>query len=253
MNCAQFASAMGWECRPAGEHALQVHSPATFADDGEHLSFFLMSESDETFYLTDAHGTVDNLTSRGARLTKNRLGAMHRLPNPIFAKLSDDWEITAQGRVDDLPKALWEATTLAMVLASKCLDWQPRSHQERFTTKIQKETLRLLGKDKIVPKFKVKGASGHQLEFPFGIARAGYTEAVQPIGLGEDHKTDWGFVYQCYGKFTDLKQRSDIKLENRLIIMEAADTEDWRQAASLLASSARVIPYRTAADLKLAA
>ncbi|RSE60376.1 DUF1828 domain-containing protein [Alcaligenes faecalis] len=253
MNCAQFASALGWECRPVGENALQVHSPAVFANDGEHLSFFILSESDSRFFLTDAHATVDNLTSRGARLTPSRLKSLQSLPSPGFAQITQDWEITASGSMSDLPRAVWEATSIAMQLASKCGSWQPRSNQERFSTKIQKETVQLVGKDRVVPKFKIDGASGHQLEFPFGISRNGFTEAVQPIGLGENNQTDWGFVYQCFGKFSDLKDRSGENINNRLIIMEAADTEDWRQAASLLSSSARVIPYRGSSDLRLAA
>lgn len=253
MNCAQFASALSWDCRPVGENALQVHPPAVFADDGEHLSFLLLSESDDRFFLTDAHATVDNLTSRGARLSTNRLRTIQLLPRPGFAQITQDWEITASGPMKDLPRAIWEATSIAMQLASKCVSWQPRSHQERFSTKIQKETAQLVGKNRVVTKFKIEGASGHQLEFPFGISRDSYVEAVQPIGLGEERQTDWGFVYQCFGKFSDLKERSSADVHNRLVVMEQADTEDWRQAASLLASAARVIPYRTQADLKLAA
>lgn len=253
MNCAQLASAAGWDCQAVGEHALRIHSPATLSGDGEHISFYLLSESDDRFYLTDGHATADNLTSRGVRLNANRLKSMQKFPGKQFAELTVDWEIVARGELRQLRPALWEATSLAVTLASKVEAWQPRHHQERFATLIQKSMARLLGAEKIIAKFKIEGSSGHQLEFPFGIARDHFVQAVQPIGLDGEGRPDWGFVYQCFGKLSDLKERSDPSAGNRLVILEAANSDDWKQAASLLAGAAEVIPYRVFEDLAVAA
>lgn len=253
MNCAQLASATGWDCQAVGEHTLRVHSPATLSGDGEHISFYLLNEGSDRFFLTDGHATADNLTSRGVRLNPNRLKAMQKIPGNHLAELTSDWEIVASGDLRQLRPALWEATSLAVTLASKVEAWQPRSHQERFSTLIQKSMARVVGVEKIIAKFKIEGSSGHQLEFPFGIARDRFVQAVQPIGLDDEGRPDWGFVYQCFGKLSDLKERSDPQASNRLVILQAADSEDWKQAVSLLAGSAQVIPYRTFEDLAVAA
>lgn len=253
MNCAHIAAATGWHCQEVGHQALRIHAPARFGSDGEHLSFLLLEEGANRFYLTDAHATVEHVVSMGVKLSPNRLRSIQQLPGHRFANITENWEITAGGSFDKLQPAIWEATALAMAIASKEAEWQPRSHQERFNSKIQKALLKRLGPERVVLKCRLAGISGHQLEFPLGIVKERFTQAVQPIGLAEDGKPDWGFVYQCFGKFSDLKYLSDEGADNRLIIMEASNTEDWKQAASMLANSARVIAFHTESDLALAA
>lgn len=253
MNCAHIAAATGWYCQEVGHKALRIHAPATLGSDGEHLSFLVLEESQDRFFLTDAHATVEHIVSMGVKLSRNRLKSIQRLPGHSFANMTENWEITAGGTYDDFQPALWEATALAMVVTSKEVEWQPRSSQERFSSKIQKALVRRLGSEKVLLKCKLSGVSGHQLEFPLGIVRDGYVQAVQPIGLTEDGRQDWGFVYQCFGKFSDLKHLSSIQADNRLIIMEASNTDDWRQAASMLANSARVLAYTSDVDLALVA
>src|SRR5690606_31743923 len=125
MNCADIAKSTGWQCQEIAQGAIRLHSPATLGSDGEHLGFVLLDEGNGRFYLTDAHATIEHLVSMGAKLSDARLKSMQRYPGNHFAALTPDWEITASGSEDMLGAAIWEATGIALSLASKEVEWQP--------------------------------------------------------------------------------------------------------------------------------
>jgi hypothetical protein len=252
MNCELLARSTGWECISVGVNALQLHAPLTLGDDGELASFLLLEDAPGTFFLTDAHATAEHAVAHGVRLTPARLQSLRRTPGTRHATISDEWEITASGRAEDLRAALWDALKIAMALSGKEREWQPSSRQERFATKVQKALIQQLG-ERLILKYRVLGSSGHQLEFPLGIATADFVRAVQPVGLMDDGRPDWSFVYQCFGKFGDLAQVSAPEADNRLVIVEAGNGPDWEQAVSLLSGNARVIQYLRDEDLRLAA
>jgi hypothetical protein len=96
----------------------------------------------------------------------------------------------------------------------------------------------------VVNKPKLHGISGHAIEFPLGIVLAQGIRAVQPIGASEQHRLDWGYIYQSYGKLMDLKKASAKDFGNRIVVIEASAAQDeLGRASTVLSEAAPVILY----------
>ncbi|GDY37726.1 DUF1828 domain-containing protein [Acidovorax sp. NB1] len=245
MNCQQLATYTNWDCAPAGLNSMLVHAPLTLGEDGQHVSFYVMQDAPGRFFLTDAHNTIAHALDHGARATVARLKAISETPGAQRAKLSQDGEITAEGDASDLKLALWDALRLAVAISNNEVAWLPKTRQERFATLVAKTLRARLPSGSVVTKPKMLGISGHQIEFPIGVLLpGGGIRAVQPIGASEDHKVDWGYVYQSYGKLSDLKKASAEGHSNRVVVMErGASNDEFGKAATVLSEAARVVLY----------
>lgn len=247
MNCQTFTSATSWDCIPAGQNCLQVFAPVSLGLDGQLASFYVMEDAPGRFFLTDAHGAVSHAIDHGARVTPTRLERAGATPGNRFASLTADGEITAEGDSSDLKFALWDALRLALVISANELAWQPRTRQERFATQVWRTLKEKLPPGSVVAKPRMEGVSGHQIEFPFGIILPNSMgiRAVQPIGISDDHRIDWGYVYQSYGKLSDLKKATPADVANRVVVMEGgASDAEFGKAATVLSESAKVLLYQ---------
>lgn len=248
MNCLTFSANTNWDCAPAGRNSLIVHAPVTLGQDGLQASFYVMEDSPGHFYLTDAHNTITHAMDHGARPTAARLQKIAGIPGAHRAKLSADGEITAEGEADDLKTALWDALRLALAISDNEVNWIPKTRQERFTSQVAKTLRSKLPEGSVVSKPKLSGISGHQIEFPLGVLLpGGGIRAVQPIGASDDHRVDWGYVYQSYGKLADLKKASSDDYNNRIVVMErGASNDEFGRAVTVLSSAARVLMFEDA-------
>lgn len=246
MNCTTLAQATQWECSPAGHNAMVVHAPVTLGQDGQHATFYVLEDSPGHFFLTDAHGTIQHAMDHGAKPTVARLSKVSMTPGAMFAKLSKDGEITAEGDSSVLKNALWDALRLALAISAQEVAWLPKTRQERFATQVANTLRSKLPAGSVLFKPKLQGLSGHQIEFPLGVLlpKGGGICAVQPVGVSDDHRVDWGHVYQSFGKLSDLKRASSKESINRVVVMETgASNEEFGRATTVLSEAARVLMY----------
>lgn len=240
MNCSRIAALTRWECSPSGTGSVRAVSPLTLGDGGQHIAFYIAEPKPGTFFLTDACETAMYADQIGIDLTKSRLEALNRTPGAELAEFQSDWSIEASGPIDDLNVALWSAVKLALALSFKSLAWRPKFAQAKFQAIVIHELEAQLGADMLIRQARVRGASGHMIDFPVGIKRRnGSVVYVQPVAL-DNNKINWPSVYEFHGKLYDLKAASEI--DNRLAIIEAgAPSDDFGRAANFLAHAASVI------------
>lgn len=246
MNCRDIATAMNWECSPVGSRTLQLHAPVSLGLDGQLASFYVMEDRPGHFFLTDAQSTVSHAIDHGAKITPSRLKKISEIPGARHASLAEDGEITASGENTRFRFALWDALRLALAISDNEIAWLPRSRHERFAAQVAKNLRAELPRGSVVSKPRLVGVSGHQIEFPIGVVtqEAGHIIIVQPIGVSEDHRVDWGYVYQSYGKLADLKKATPKEVQNRVVVMEpGAPKEEFGRAATVLSETARVLTF----------
>lgn len=239
MNCAQLLASTGWDCTPSGVRAIRAVAPFTLGVDGQQAAFYIAQPSDNTFYLTDGSETAVHAEQSGVVLSKKKLQSLNDTCGVTLAKFDDEGSIVAFGPIQDMRAALWDAVKLAMSLSFKTDKWKPKFDQARFQAIVLAELEAQLGAEKIIREAKVQGASGHVIEFPFGVKRSdGLVSYVQPIAL-DGGKISWAAVYQAHGKFFDVKAASDIN--NRIAIIEAgAANDEFGRVTNFLSSAASV-------------
>lgn len=249
MNCTNLVEATGWVCAPTGRNALLVHAPITLGDDGQLASFYILNDTPDTFFLTDAHAAITHAIDHGARVTKSRIKKAASCHGLRHARINDDGEITASGKVDELQMSLWDALKATLTITNNESEWLPRVQQERFATKVCK-TLKLMSGKEVVIKPKFKGASGHSIEFPLGMRMSNsYIRAIQTIGVTDKGLMDWGYIYQSTGKLLDLKNASESSANNRLVVVEKGSKRDeFSKAVTILSEAARVIEFSDSAN-----
>lgn len=251
MNCNLLAKATQWACAPAGSNAILAHAPITIGNDGQHVSFYVMEDTPGHFYLTDAHSTIQHAIDHGAKPTVARLQKVAKTPGALYAKLAQDGEITAEADASSLNFALWDALRLAMAISDNEAAWVPKTRQERFAAQVAKTLRAKLPANTVVTKPRLPGVSGHQIEFPLGILlpNGGGICAIQPVGVSDDHRVDWGHVYQSFGKLSDLKRASAEGFPNRVVVMEVgASNEEFGRATTVLSEAARVLLFEDSRD-----
>lgn len=246
MNCLKLAEATSWNCAPVGRNSFLAHAPMPLGSDGQLARFYILNDSPDSFFLTDAHAAILHAADHGSRITKPRLKKVSVTPGLHFAKISDDGEITASGSLGDLQLALWDALRATLAITNNEQEWLPRIQQDKFATRVHKTLKRRIADNRIISKPKLVGASGRQIEFPLGVVvdNGSFIRAIQTIGVSENRRMDWGYIYQSLGKLTDLKKASSIDSNNRLVIIEGgAPKDEFSRAATALSDVARVLEF----------
>jgi len=239
MDCTEIAASTGWECAPAGIRAIRATSPLTLGEDGHHAAFYIATPSDGSFFLTDASETAMHAEQHGVALSKKRFHTLNRTFGVGMARFADDGSIVAEGSVEKLQSALWDAVKLAMSLSFKTPEWRPKFAQAKFQATVFQVLQAQLGAELVIKDAKIQGASGNQIAFPIAVKRAdGNLSFIQPIAL-ENEKLNWAVIYQAHGKFFDVMAASEIN--NRMAIIEdGAKTGDFGRAANFLRPAAEV-------------
>ncbi|MBN9092038.1 MULTISPECIES: hypothetical protein [Pandoraea] len=246
MNCSNLVEATDWVCAPAGRNALRVHAPISLGNDGQLASFYVLEDEPGHFFLTDGHSTILHAIDHGARPTHARLQKIAATPGARFAEITADGEITASGAAADFKSALWDALRLALAISDNEIAWLPKTRQERFASQVARTLRTKLPPGSVISKPRLTGISGHQIEFPLGVLLPGDggIRAVQPIGVSDDHRIDWGYVYQSYGKLSDLKKATARNVHNRVVVIEpGAPQDEFGRAATVLSEAARVLTF----------
>lgn len=239
MDCQKLAALTAWDCSNAGVNSIRAISPITLGEDGTHLSFFIATPSETTFFITDACETAMHAEHLGIELSKSKLDSLNKTCGVRRACFDQDGAIVAEGHIEELQMALWDAVKLAMALSSKNLAWRPKFEQSRFRDIVIAELAAQVGMQRILTARRVKGLSGHVIEFPIGVRREnGNICLVQPIALNNG-AIDWPLVWQAHGKLFDIMQIAETK--DRLAILEdGAPKDDYGRAVTFLTHAATV-------------
>lgn len=241
MDCLKLAELTGWKCSSAGIRSVRAISPLTIGEDGQHAAFYIAQPSDTTFFLTDASETSMYAEHLGIEISKSKFDALNKTCGVRFSKFDNEGSIVAEGPIEHLQLALWDAIKLAMALSFKTNAWRPKFDQTRFRDLVIAELSAQISMKRIITSAKVKGMSGHLIEFPVGvIMESGDTCYIQPIALNNGG-IDWPLIWQAHGKFFDLKALSD-ESQRLAIVEDGAPEDDFGRAATLLTHAA---PVRT--------
>ena len=234
-----IASVTHWTCVPAGDKAVRAVSPFSLLDAGQHIAFYIGCPTAETFFLTDACEIAIFAEQSGIVLSRARLEVLNATPGVHHAKFEADWSIEATGAFQELRGALWDASKLAFALSFQADKWRPKYAEAKFKTTVLVELRAQFGFERVMEQVRIRGASGHEIEFPIGIKRLdGGMLFVQPVAL-DNGKLNWPTIYEAQGKLVDLKAASDV--ENRLtIIEEGAAQDDFERALNFLSLSSKV-------------
>lgn len=239
MDCLKLAQLTGWKCQSAGVRSIRAISPLTLGEDGQHAAFYIAQPSDTTFYLTDASEISMHAEQLGIEISKSKFDALNKTYGVRFSRFDSEGSIVAEGPIEHLQFALWDAVKLAMALSFKTNSWRPKFDLTRFRDQVIAELSAQIGMQRILTSARVKGMSGHLIEFPLGvILNSGDTCYVQPIALNNGN-IDWPLIWQAHGKFFDLKALSDDS-QRLAIVEDGAPSEDFGKAATLLTHAAPV-------------
>ena len=178
-------------------------------------------------------------SSFGVDISKSRLDILNATHGVQYATIGKDGAITARGPIADAEIALWDAVKLAMSVSFNSKKWSPKLDQVRFRALVEKVLLEQVGKKRLLKAIKIKGLSGHTVEFPFAIKSSNETIFyIEPIALANG-SVDWQHVYQVHGKLSDVKQADE--QGKRLVIFEdGAPAMEFGRAATLLSQCASI-------------
>jgi hypothetical protein len=247
MDCLKLAELTGWKCRSAGVRSVRAISPITLGEDGQHAAFYIAQPSDTTFFLTDASETSMHAEHLGIEVSKSKFDALNKTCGVRFSKFDSEGSIVAEGPIEHLQFALWDAIKLAMALSFKTNSWRPKFDQTRFRDFVISELSAQIAMQRIITSAKVKGMSGHLFEFPIAVKLdSGDMCYVQPIALNNG-SIDWPLIWQAHGKFFDLKALSDDN-QRLAIVEDGAQPEDFGKAVTLLTHAAPVRTLRGTKD-----
>lgn len=237
MNCADVLQLLGFQCAARPNNGLRVFTPFSL-DDGTMLGVYVEPIAGDAVRVTDHGDTAMTLSAHGIAITPKRLKKLAAVCRPV--------NVTDGGALEVMTSAAQVGTAVAAVIDASLrmghrqAEWAPKPHEERFVDLVAAELNRVAPK-RVRRGPIVTGISGHQLEFPIGVAMgSGRTAFVQPIAA-VDAEIDWGSVYRTTGKMSDLQQ-AGLPAELRLVVLEdEAAPKDAGRAATLLESCATVL------------
>jgi len=94
MNCAELIRQMNYHCELLGSFGCCIHTPFSYAGDGESIRVFVRELSDGGLVVYDGGDALLHMESQGCRITQSRLEKIRSLfRDPVV--LSERGEITA--------------------------------------------------------------------------------------------------------------------------------------------------------------
>ncbi|WP_404362560.1 DUF1828 domain-containing protein [Marinobacter sp.] len=241
MDCDLLQRQWGYTCQPVADGVLYAESPFVLVGDGSHLGAYIQDIGSNKVRLSDNADILFNALTYEVQLRKSTLKMLRSIAVSRGLELGDNGElhtVCSQSQLgDSFARFLEAAFMFGEVLQSKRPE--PASGFERTIAKILSS--------KYGPRLSraatVTGASGHELQFPFGLD-IGRPEQqfIQTIAAKSDGSVNWRSVYQATGKFLDLKN-NEIPGGRVVVIEPATNIESIHQAEVILQNAARVIEY----------
>jgi hypothetical protein len=249
MNHQAIAKALCGRYTALDERHGYLESQLTVPQDGTFLGAYLVQAAAGRIVITDDGDTLFAAAVAGADISKSRAEKYKAIAQECGVELSADGELRVtcdEGHAEYHLTRFFEA--------AERIAFTSAGHRPKPTDRFE----RLIGDvlAEIFPKrltrgFKVPGASGHQLRFPFALdVDKGETVLVQTVAA-KDGRVDWGNVYQAGGKFRDVMNNLSIHVR-RIAVIEPADDEQINQARIALGDVADVVLYSGPKRLALA-
>ena len=245
MRYQELAKKMGMTYREVSSDAAYLESPMVLPEDGSHIGAYLTRIADGTVRITDDANTLFHALTYGVSPNAARGKYLKAIAEQCGVSLSDDGEVYAICRQEELPYYLPRFLEAADRIAFASHGYRPAPSSAfemmlaRVLTKAFPERLRR--------NFRVHGASGHELSFPFVIDVDRDEPKFLQLVAAQDGKANWSSVYQALGKMTDLKNNL-VQRSRRLVILESVPTKDVGQATTALADAANVLVFTNATE-----
>ncbi len=239
MNCANISPQLGFHCTQVGDGLLYVESPLTLAFDGLHIGAFIQDIGRGLVRITDNADILFTAITHGISPNAKRAKRFGQLAGLSGITLSDGGELYTTCPAEQAGFHLARFMEAASRIGNACDDLAvtPVSKFERQVGGILSKRF----KGGVRRNVLLIGASGHQLSFPFALARADSHPMVIQTIAANGGKPNWASIYGAVGKMGDLKNSGDPT--RRVVILQTGDPESTQQASIALAETAAVIVF----------
>jgi hypothetical protein len=253
MNCAEIGNAFGLKCTHIRDDLVYMESPISLAFDGNLIGAYVQDIGRGRIRISDNADTLFHAMSVGVVPSAPRGKRLAGMAAEYQMNLSEGGELFAACNKEEVPFYLARFIEAAVSISHACEQWQPVA-ESKFE-KIVLRALRASFPRQVKRNFEIRGASGHQLKFPFALDVGSDTpQVIQAIGSQNDHP-NWPSVYHTLGKMIDLKNA--VPMARRIVVLEQSDALEISRAATALSECASVLIYSSqeqlAEDLKIAA
>lgn len=253
MNCTDIGNAFGLKCTHIRDDLVYMESPISLAFDGNLIGAYVQDIGRGRVRISDNADTLFHAMSIGVAPSVPRGKRLAGMAADFSMTLSEGGEIFAACDKAEAPFYLARFIEAAFSISQACEQWQPAA-ESKFE-KIVLKALRASFPAQIKRNFEIRGASGHQLKFPFALGVGTDTpQVIQAIGEQNGHP-NWPSVYHTLGKMLDLKNA--VPMARRIVVLENSDAIEISRAATALSECASVVIYsdanQLAEDLKFAA
>lgn len=245
MTFEEIALKMGLSHRRVSENVAYLESPMVIPEDGTHIGAYVLRGAGDRVRITDDSNILFHAITHGVRPSASRGQWFKLIAEQCGISLSEDGEVYTECMQSDLPFFLARFLEAADRIAFASYGCRPVP-SSAFETVLA----RVLAKafpDRVQRNFRVLGASGHQLNFPFVIDVESPRPRFLQLVSAQDGKANWSGVYQALGKMTDLKNNVSVH-SRRLVVLEPVAAKDIAQATTALADASEVIVYQGADD-----
>ncbi|WP_165676943.1 DUF1828 domain-containing protein [Metapseudomonas otitidis] len=218
-----------------------MESHITLPYDGNLIGAYVQDIGRGRVRISDNADTLFHAMSVGVAPSSGRGKRLATLATEHFVQLSESGELFVACDIKEAPFYLARFLEAAASISNACNQWHTVA-ESKFEGVIR----RALGASfprQVKRGFQVRGASGHQLKFPFALdAESSSPQVIQPISAQGDHPF-WPSVYHALGKMIDLKNA--VPSIRRVVVMEATNELEISKAATALAECASVIVFST--------
>lgn len=242
MKCASLIESLGFSCFPRGGDAVRVISPLFLADDGLHAGCYV-ENTGSGWRISDYGETLMHAVSLGADLSQQRIRAVQRTFDHGM-QLDDNGVLSIYTDNNGIAVGISRFFSAAIILADRATAWRPRARPDTFAAQVERAIAPVAG-DRWFRRIITQGASGHQMEFPFGVEMDYGMAFLQPISANhESGRMNWSDVYKAHGKMSDLMALgADNRTRVAIVDDDALDPEEAGNAITLLAHSCEVLRF----------
>ena len=240
MNCEAVIKSLGFSCRQLGRDTLRVWSPFHYVGDGERIGFYV-EKINSGFRVTDNCEAMMHATETGLSMTPARLNSVRKATG--FAEcFKEGGEIESYVTEADIGKGMASVLNAALAISHLRPQWTTRLRADSFVKDVE-AVLDAALSDRVLKKQAVKGASTHQIEFPFAVKDGLDLIYVQPIAASEENGVDWRHVYEGWGRMTDLKNAGIENAQRLVVLQDAANDDETKNAVAILSGTSSVVLY----------
>jgi hypothetical protein len=248
MNCTEVSSAFGLRCTHIRDDLVYLESPISLAFDGNLIGAYVQDIGRGLVRISDNADTLFHAMSAGVAPSVQRGKKLATLATEYQVSLSETGELFVACRKEDTAFYLARFIEAAAFISHACEQWQPAA-ESKFE-RVVSRALKISFPNKVKRNFEIRGASGHQLKFPFALdIETDSPQVIQAIGAQNEHP-NWPSVYHTLGKMIDLKNA--VPRARRIVVLEQADELELSRAATALSECASVIVFSTPQQLATA-